>query len=320
MSSTFDTSKRPDKAPEAGSTRRSSIAPSSGRKESRTGTGPPYLVALALVFSAGMLLWLLRPEPPDKDAYPMSEPVSRGQLQSANKSRLHSFAVRDQKPAPWELDQEGELVYPMALEGGKPLDPPPELLYVAPSLERARTVTLELETPYVSEPVPRAPTAEELAGLPGRRLNRSQARSIALADLTEHLPRNYLTAQSQPAVAVSAGTPDRHEWPDFAKPDKSAKLPTQPATDEKGAKKPDATASEEPLRFEEIPSRIRDSIPMSISMLVYSKRPDDRWANIDGSKMREGDQMPSGLRVEQITSEGIVFNYQGHSFYKAVKN
>jgi hypothetical protein len=73
------------------------------------------------------------------------------------------------------------------------------------------------------------------------------------------------------------------------------------------------------VKWHELSSQIRDSIPkMSFSMLIYSKHPDQRWININGSKTREGDEIASGLKLEEITPDGGVFTYQGHRFFKGV--
>jgi general secretion pathway protein B len=89
------------------------------------------------------------------------------------------------------------------------------------------------------------------------------------------------------------------------------------------------TASEKPAgktagsgptgRLQDLPSTVRDSVPrMSVSMLIYSSTPGDRYININGSRMREGQEVSAGLKVEEITPDGAVFSYQGYRFYKPV--
>ncbi|MGA2401882.1 MAG: general secretion pathway protein GspB [Syntrophobacteraceae bacterium] len=326
MSNTFDTLKRPYQAREAGSPQCRRIVPLPERRDSKRGARR-HLLALALVFSACLLLWRLGPWPSGEGSNRRSEPASSSQpLQSAKIARPSSSSPEWQKLAPERLDQADEMVASTALESERPLDPPPELLYERPSLQRARAIRSELGT----EPVAREPTAEELDGMPARRLNRSQARSIALSDLADRLPPAYSTKLNQPEAAesVSVERPDPPKWPEPTEAEKSAKLPARQTPDGGGTKKPDAAletasdkaaASGQPLRYQDVPSQIRDSIPLSISMLVYSKRPDDRWANINGSKMREGEQMLSGPSVEEIAPDGVVFSYQGHRFYKTMK-
>lgn len=72
-------------------------------------------------------------------------------------------------------------------------------------------------------------------------------------------------------------------------------------------------------RFRELAPQIRDAIPnISVSMLVYSKQPGNRFIYINGSKKREGDEISPGLKLEQITPDGAIFSYQGRRFYKGV--
>ncbi len=80
-----------------------------------------------------------------------------------------------------------------------------------------------------------------------------------------------------------------------------------------------ATVSRKALRYHELSSQVRGAMPkLSISMLLYSKKSGDRWINVNGTKMREGQEVSAGLKVEEITPEGAVFTYQGQRFYKAV--
>lgn len=80
-----------------------------------------------------------------------------------------------------------------------------------------------------------------------------------------------------------------------------------------------AAASRTALRYHELSSQVRNAMPgISISMLLYSKKSAERWINVNGLKMREGQQVSTGLKVEEITPEGAIFTYQGHRFYKAV--
>ncbi len=72
-------------------------------------------------------------------------------------------------------------------------------------------------------------------------------------------------------------------------------------------------------KWRELAPQIRDAIPnLSVSMLIYSKKPEDRWININGSKKREGETISAGLKLEEITPDGAIFSYQGRRFYKSV--
>ena len=81
---------------------------------------------------------------------------------------------------------------------------------------------------------------------------------------------------------------------------------------------PKPAARPEP-KWHELAPQVKDAIPnMSVSMLVYSRKPEERWININGAKRREGQEISSGLKVEEITPDGAIFSYMGQRFYKGV--
>ena len=70
----------------------------------------------------------------------------------------------------------------------------------------------------------------------------------------------------------------------------------------------------------ELPLALQQELPpMTISVHAYSGRPADRLVGINNRMLREGDELVPGLRLEQITPEGMVFGYKGYSFRRGVK-
>jgi general secretion pathway protein B len=53
---------------------------------------------------------------------------------------------------------------------------------------------------------------------------------------------------------------------------------------------------------------------LRLDLHVYAARPQDRFIMINMHKLREGDTLPEGVRVESITSEGAVLSYNGSRF------
>ena len=163
--------------------------------------------------------------------------------------------------------------------------------------------------------------AENTGRMAGRTVgSRPASRRRPLSEMYERLPPQYFTRSNSPGAVASAGKSEAPKWPEPTEAAKSADFSARRAPREKGAEKPESGAAGKVVRFQDIPSRIRDSIPISISMLSCSKRPSESWVNLNGTKMREGEQMASGPRVETITPDGVVFSYQGHSFYKGVRD
>ena len=53
---------------------------------------------------------------------------------------------------------------------------------------------------------------------------------------------------------------------------------------------------------------------LRLDLHVYAAKPAERYAFINMHKVREGDLTPEGVRVMQITSEGVVLDYRGTEF------
>ena len=70
----------------------------------------------------------------------------------------------------------------------------------------------------------------------------------------------------------------------------------------------------------ELPLELQQELPpMTISVHAYSGRPADRLVGINNRMLREGDFVVPGLKLEQITPEGMVFGYKGFIFRRCVK-
>ncbi len=57
------------------------------------------------------------------------------------------------------------------------------------------------------------------------------------------------------------------------------------------------------------------SLPqLRLDLHVYAARPEERFVMINMHKLREGDSLPEGVRVDSITPEGAVLTYNGARF------
>jgi general secretion pathway protein B len=71
--------------------------------------------------------------------------------------------------------------------------------------------------------------------------------------------------------------------------------------------------------LKDLPLDVQMKVPkMSFSVFVYAQKPADRMVIIDGSTRREGDEVSSGLRLEEITRDGAIFSFKGHRFLQRV--
>lgn len=74
------------------------------------------------------------------------------------------------------------------------------------------------------------------------------------------------------------------------------------------------TASGVPL-YQDAAATPGTQIPqLRLDLHVYAARVQDRFVMINMRKLREGDSLPEGVRVESITPEGAVLSYNGSRF------
>lgn len=65
----------------------------------------------------------------------------------------------------------------------------------------------------------------------------------------------------------------------------------------------------------ELPASVQKEVPkLSISGYSHSVEADERMAIINDRALREGDEVTAGLKVEKISTEGVVFSYRGYRF------
>ncbi len=71
--------------------------------------------------------------------------------------------------------------------------------------------------------------------------------------------------------------------------------------------------------FDKLPSIVRKKIPeISISFHAYSHKRSSRIVSINGRIMREGQEITSELKLDKITTDGVIFNYKGDRFIMRV--
>ncbi|MCL5021985.1 MAG: general secretion pathway protein GspB [Nitrospirae bacterium] len=62
------------------------------------------------------------------------------------------------------------------------------------------------------------------------------------------------------------------------------------------------------------PSVLQDLPGFTISTHLFAADPASRMVRINGQTMHEGESLSAGLKLEQITPDGVVFSYQGFRF------
>jgi general secretion pathway protein B len=82
----------------------------------------------------------------------------------------------------------------------------------------------------------------------------------------------------------------------------------------------DAAGVQTVISMAELPLSVRQELPaMTISVHAYSANPGSRLVGIDNRILREGEYVIPGLKLEQITPDGMIFGYKGYRFSRGVK-
>jgi general secretion pathway protein B len=73
-------------------------------------------------------------------------------------------------------------------------------------------------------------------------------------------------------------------------------------------------------RLAELPPSMRQELPaFSISALLYASNPASRMVSINDQMMHEGEYLNDGVKVEEITRDGVIFRHQKIRFRVNVK-
>lgn len=78
-------------------------------------------------------------------------------------------------------------------------------------------------------------------------------------------------------------------------------------------------AAEPPLEnvrsINELPEPVAGGLPhVNVDLHVFADTPAQRFVVINGQKLREGDQLREGPRLERITPDGVILSYRGTRF------
>jgi general secretion pathway protein B len=81
------------------------------------------------------------------------------------------------------------------------------------------------------------------------------------------------------------------------------------------------TAAEQRIfNLKDLPSSVQQSLPpFSISVFIYSEDPAYRMVKINGQMLRESQDLTDGLKLKEITPDGVIFSYQNYRFRVGLK-
>jgi general secretion pathway protein B len=137
------------------------------------------------------------------------------------------------------------------------------------------------------------------------------------------------TAQQPPQKPMASAAPSGTalEWPASSPSSVEARStpvtaaaiqpPTPPAEKLAGAT---ASATEQKaIAMNELPAAIRQELPaMNVLLHQYSPKPNKRFVTINNQTLQEGESVAPGIRLEQITPDGMTLSYKGYHFRRGV--
>jgi general secretion pathway protein B len=109
-------------------------------------------------------------------------------------------------------------------------------------------------------------------------------------------------------------------------PEVSPSVPKQPAVVSQvpSESKPDnnivSTVENKVYKLKDLPLSIQQGLPdFNITVAIYSNDPASRMVKINNQLMREGQYLTNGLKLEEITPDGVIFSYQNYRFRLGLK-
>jgi general secretion pathway protein B len=95
-----------------------------------------------------------------------------------------------------------------------------------------------------------------------------------------------------------------------AAPVVSPKEPSSPAI---------ADQEQKATPFADLPAAIQQELPdMKIQLHSYSNKSANSIVSINSRMMKEGDSLAPGLKLEQITPDGVILSYKGYRFQHGI--
>jgi general secretion pathway protein B len=122
-----------------------------------------------------------------------------------------------------------------------------------------------------------------------------------------------------PPEMLGAMKPNNPALVNSGTPSAAAPIPDKPMP-EKSASIAGVAQEQKAIPFDELPFQIQQEIPaMTVQLHSYSNNPSERLVYINSIRLREGESLMLGLRLEQITPDGMIFSYKGYRFKRGIR-
>jgi general secretion pathway protein B len=160
-----------------------------------------------------------------------------------------------------------------------------------------------------------SPEKEEIEEAPTPEIKSDQEKATAVVKTTEELAPDEETEDKKTALLdLNLSERELDILRSKIKEERSSLADYSPEDNQLDEiKVPESTS--EVLELSQLPLDIRKELPeILIFGHIYSNDPSSRLVNINGSIIREGEKVTSGLKVVEITMNGVIFDYQGIRF------
>ena len=140
-----------------------------------------------------------------------------------------------------------------------------------------------------------------------------------LSKTAQEFPAPNLTRAGQPVAVVGAMKPGNPALVSSGTPSAAAPIPDKSMPD-KSASIAGVAQEQKTIPMGELPLQIMQEIPaMTVQLHAYSSVPSERLVYINSIRLREGESLMLGLRLEQITPDGMIFSYKGYRFQHGIR-
>jgi general secretion pathway protein B len=176
--------------------------------------------------------------------------------------------------------------------------PPSPAMTLSDSLRKAEISAPARETGTTSvraaTPLPTTPIAAPAVATP------ANVAAVAVAPVS---------AQAQPEAAIKPALPS---------PAAATPVAVAPAKHEERTPATDASRDSGVINMAELPPMIQQELPkLAILAHSYSSKPKARFVFINDRMVHEEESPAPGLKLEQITPEGMIFSYKGYRFRRS---
>ena len=124
---------------------------------------------------------------------------------------------------------------------------------------------------------------------------------------------NQASLTPRPEQSELAGKPEQKVTAPNVAPAAQAISPKVPASPASADQEQKATP------YAELPLAIQQEIPdMKVQLHSYSNKSVNSIVSINSRMLKEGDSLAPGLRLEQITPDGVILSYKGYRFQHGI--